>query len=359
MEFNSQCFVCDLHISLTMPSTSSTPSARRKGSRVLTSTKPSKPRKPQAQPTNLVTTATNHTFTRIQTQEIVTIFHNTFSSLFTTPSLQNILQTIKHHLYNRDYAAAFDAPNLPAYAARWSPSRALCYTSIFLDLHPALRSVFSLTPVDKEIKRTVVSIGGGAGAELVAMSAAVKALGSKGTDEGRGRLHLKAIDRAAWTEPFESLQKFVETPCFSATFQQSCILTSSPPVEIPDCTQLITLLFTTNELYTQSRVQTTAFLLSLAPRVQSGCLLLVVESAGSYSTVKIGEKEFPMVLLLEHTLLGGETGGCGEDWERIFADDSRWYRIPNNSGDGESGRPLRYPLALENMRYFVRLFQKL
>lgn len=49
--------------------------------------------------------------------------------------LDTTLQEVKGHLYNRDFAAAFGKDEyLQAYAARWSPSRALAYAQVFSDV---------------------------------------------------------------------------------------------------------------------------------------------------------------------------------------------------------------------------------
>jgi len=197
-------------------------------------------------------------------------------------------------------------------------------------------------------------IGGGAGAELVGAGGAVKTLLCNDDSAAAApTLHPTAIDIADWDPSFTALLEGMRNHClpnprvFSAEFRKADILAPESAGLIPKTTRLITLLFTTNELYAQSRTATTRFLLSLAGLVETGCLLLVLESAGSYSTVKVGDKTFSMGLLLEHTLLGIDKKGG--DWEKVMGDDSRWYRLPQG---------LKYPLSLENMRYFVRVFKR-
>ncbi|KAI5853769.1 hypothetical protein BZA05DRAFT_429730 [Tricharina praecox] len=288
--------------------------------------------------------------------DILTLFHRTFSIPFSRPDLHQVLQTVKGHLYNRDFSAAFGTvEHLNAYVIRWSPSRALCYRSVFLSLCDEITDVFQTADVSGTSE--IVCIGGGAGAELVGAAAATRNLLPRG-EVAAGKVHVTAIDIAEWNEPFSALTNDIcenyipntQPGVFSADFYREDILAPSVPLEnlIPASTRLITLLFTTNELYTQSRAATTKLLLSLAGIVEKGCLLLVLESAGSYSTVQVGEKTFSMGMLLEHTLLGPDG-----DWEKIEGDDAKWFRLP-----GE-GKGLRYPLALENMRYFVRVFRRL
>ena len=293
------------------------------------------------------------------------MFRSMFKELF-TPALQPLLQTVKQHLFNRDYAAAFgEKRNLEGYVVRWSPSRALCYTEVFTGMCGEVAGVFDLRKWkegegegEERSRREVVCIGGGAGAEVVAAAAAVRSFlgrnreesredGEEGGESERG-LHVTAIDIADWTPIINSLRagltsSFISPSTYSVTFHHHDILStpSPPPTLLPPNTSLITLLFTTNELYTQSRGDTTRFLLSLSALTRVGCLLLVLESAGSYSTVEINGKIFPMGMLLDHTLSG--------EWEIVFKDESRWHRLPEG---------LKYPIDLENMRYFVRVYRR-
>ncbi|KAF8429209.1 hypothetical protein EV426DRAFT_527342, partial [Tirmania nivea] len=131
---------------------------------------------------------------------------------------------------------------------------------------------------------------------------------------------------------------FISPNLLSATFHQGDVLSASTASLITKSTSLITLLSTTNELFTQSTSNATAFLSSLGDRMSSGALLMVVESAGSYSIVKVGEEEYPMPWLLDLML------------KKVVSEDSKWYRLPTGG--------LKYPIDLENMRYLVRVYQR-
>lgn len=55
--------------------------------------------------------------------QIPLFFLKTFEHLF-DPALQELVQKVKQHLYNREYAVAFGSQkNLEAYVIRWSVSR--------------------------------------------------------------------------------------------------------------------------------------------------------------------------------------------------------------------------------------------
>jgi len=336
-------------------------------------------------------------------QEILTIFRRTFSHAFTN-TLPQTLQEVKGHLYNRDYLKAFGSEEyLQAYVVRWSPSRALAYKRIFLDTCKEIRKVLYVEEEGYSKNAQIVCIGGGAGAEVVGIAAAVKELtqwgGAIHGEEGAktleqeneqkskpnasgeadrksenhqerkernwpslSRLHVTAIDIAFWantisslvsslTQTSEAQPPFISPDLFSATFHQGDVLSASTESLITKSTSLITILFTTNELFTQSTSSATAFLSSLGGRVSSGALLMVVESAGSYSMVKVGGKEYPMPWLLDLILVGRQGGEDGNGvWEKIVSEDSNWYRLPKEG--------LRYPIELEDMRYLVRVYQR-
>ncbi|KAI4273960.1 MAG: hypothetical protein L6R38_006223, partial [Xanthoria sp. 2 TBL-2021] len=186
---------------------------------------------------------------------------------------------------------------------------------------------------------------------------------------------------------------------FNLTFKQRDILDMSNQDLRDLCqdTKIVTLMFTLNELYSISIAKTTKMLLNLAGCLEQGCLLVVVDSPGSYSTLalnhnskggsgnvsqrqeeglgpgggteKEGEKEkgvkkYPMKWLLDHTLLeaanagGGDEGGSdgegegegGKRWEKVHSEDSRWCRLREE---------LRYPIALEDMRMQVHVYRRL
>lgn len=196
------------------------------------------------------------------------------------------------------------------------------------------------------------------------------------------RFGILLIDTAAWGHVIHQLSSTLTSPpplskyasasakvsntpllpggTLSATFQRANLLSMSASQLQDSLGQqplLITLLFTLNELYTSSITATTAFLLSLTAAAGKGAVLLVVDSPGSFSEATVGKdkKKYPMQWLMDRTLLGeGEGGGKGaeegKEWEKLVADESRWFRVPEE---------LKYPISLENMRYQIHLFRRL
>ena len=312
-------------------------------------------------------------------QRILDIFANAFQEQLSSPGFGTAIQGIKTALFNRDFASAFgNEASLPVYAARWSPTRAICYASVLQDPNGTkghLLDMLSKHTEDKETTLKMVALGGGA-AELAALAS----LTSDPAFESKKLVAIASlIDSGPWGETVRRLYGAIttapvlskyasaaakaantalaETRGLRLEFQQGDILNLDKDqlVEMgATIPVLVTLLFTLNELYTAAGIgETTAFLLRLGECLAPGSLLLVVDSPGSYSEAAVGKekKRYPMQWLLDHTLLGnnggGETGGDAR-WEKLEGKESVWLRLEE---------ALRYPIALENMRYQMHLYR--
>lgn len=326
--------------------------------------------------------------------------------------LKPLIQTIKSHLYNRDFDAAFTDANdelLRAYALRWSATRALGYASVF---KAVLKLLFedsgssSSGHIDDgeegQERGQVVCVGGGAGAEIVALAAAWRDLStvvSSVQEEGEGKnmpmdLTVTAVDIADWSSVVGRLDTTMRESRVSSFKSHPAPLLQCPGdaagrvtvdfhradiLSISDTqlrnlynssqrkTTMVTLMFTLNELFSTSIAKATSFLLRTSDAVQPGTLLLVVDSPGSYSSLTLNrgapgttssnggnsegsERRYPMKFLLDHTLLSVAEGR----WERVVSEDSRWWRRDVNRlfyEVGEGG-------GLEDMRFQVHLYRR-
>ena len=247
----------------------------------------------------------------------------------------------------------------------------------------------------------IVCIGAGAGAEIVALGAYFKHFErclSKHegntekpplTDSGAHlNFDVKVIDIADWKPvvsklcsrvttapslpPYASAkskalnQPLAESPKYKLQFLQQDVLNMRPEdlATIYTNATLVTLMFTLNELYSTSMTAATSLLLSLTMLLPPGALLLVIDSPGSYSTVKLGataigddHKKYPMQWLLDHTMLesaaigSSKNSSSGRDqWEKLETRESDWFRLPKG---------LKYPIDLEDMRYQLHLYRRL
>lgn len=296
-----------------------------------------------------------------QGQQVLDLFRVAFQdTLEGGNELQKRIQAVKGALYDRNYVEAFGSQeNLDAYVVRWSPSRALAYADLLRNLGP-VRSL--LTRMGQNAN--VLCIGGGAGAEVVALGSIAL------LDQGRANTRVTAVDVASWDLVIDKIVHYVaqnwymdrcrsegqepsldellermrigDSAQFGVRFINHDILTLPPDALDFAGLDLITSMFTTNELFTSSRVETVRLLQRLSA-CKPGCLLLLVESAGSYSEVKVGSRVFPVQFLIDHTLTSRS------HWKLLDSSDSKWYRVPEG---------LDYPMRLENMRYFFRLYQR-
>jgi 25S rRNA (uracil2843-N3)-methyltransferase len=358
-------------------------------------------------------------------QLLLDIFEGVFSARF-NDSLPALIHEVKQHLYNRDFANAFGKEaSLEAYAMRWSPCRALAYADLLNSSQKILAAPTAKTvgadrkfpspqwapkiqfeehglvaETDGVRKLKVVCIGGGAGAELLAFAGllscasaasdsnlAGKAFDSMGPGVG---FDITAVDIADWSRVLGLLYTGIttapEVSKYASRVNQDTrralvdpsnlrmsflkqdvlktdVLKSGPLLQ--DC-DLVTVMFTLNELYSTSMSATTDLLLTMTHLLEPGSLLLVVDSPGSYSSVSVGkdsgdgeaaaQRKYPMQWLLNHTLLEAAATASSErdekdqQWEKVEECESRWFRLP----DG-----LKYPIDLEDMRYQYHLYRRI
>jgi 25S rRNA (uracil2843-N3)-methyltransferase len=307
-------------------------------------------------------------------QLLLNIFRDSFPERLAT-DIKPLLQEIKGHLYNRDFATAFGKEEyLETYALRWSPSRTLCYLEILYNLRNELKPFRSVSEDTEDAEWNIVGLGGGAGAEIVALGGLMKLL-ELVDNEHSAKLKIATVDIADWAAVVKSLGESVVTKpslskyasaavqeansaltnpaSFNVTFHQHDILDTPLDTlsKLVEKAHLVTLLFTLNELYSASVSLTQKFLLNLTTSLAPGAHLLVVDSPGSYSTVSLNgqEKKYPMQWLLDHTLLDTSKAQPTSRWEKLQEEESKWFRLPAD---------LRYPIELENMRYQLHLYRR-
>lgn len=306
-------------------------------------------------------------------QAILNVFSQAFSPAEGS-DIKGVIQEVKHHLFSRDFASAFGKQEyLDAYALRWSSSRALCYADIFTsfgDLCNWQNSSHAHTDSQLPSSTKILCIGGGAGGEIVGFAAALQQCELQTCE-------VIAIDIADWSTSLKKVEAALSTsPQLSQYASESARTINRPLIqegrlgihfhqrdildvgeqELQDMlsgVSICTIMFTLNELFTTSISRTTAFLLTLTEAMQPGSTLLVVDSPGSYSEIKLGSqsttKQYPMKWLLDHTLLkvAGSEDQC--KWKKNIDHDSKWFRISPH---------VRYLIPLQNMRYQIHAYKR-
>lgn len=315
----------------------------------------------------------SHNKITLPPQEIIDLFKVTFNNELYVTDFDHLLeqiQKVKTDLYNREYIEAFNEDwKRVAYCCRWTPSRAISYASLFSHF-PEVVDIITKKNGNNNNNNNgskILCVGGGAGAELTAITSILTPfmhLNKKGLagEDSDAFLEVTLIDIADWDHVIKRIMDQVKERWlynnlwrkYKVNFLNHDILkpmTDKDTVSITPLNQLnlITMLFTTNELFKEDRAGSIRFLQRLNQQCQSGCYLLIVESAGSYSHITVGSKKFPIQFLIDTVLIGArgrESDGC---WELISQNDSIWYRCDDN---------LDYPIRLENMRFFYRLYRK-
>lgn len=316
-------------------------------------------------------------------QRLLDNFTTALGPILEADNFTELLRDIKQALFERDFAAAFGRGEyLDAYAARWSPTRALCYAGIFR--HHLPRHLKSLTPRQDNVSSPASSSHvkmvciGGCAAEHVAFASYLQSQSlSPSSSAHSGSLTL--IDSASWSSVSTKFQNTLTSPIpLSKYASEAARVANMPVLSKPDQLNLqvlqqdalqvkeaqwadiftnasisaavvVTLFFTLNELYSEGGIiQTTKFLRALEASLPDQSLLLVVDSPGSYSEAALGKdkKRYPMQWLLHHTLTDPES--TAQHWSRLESHDSIWFRLPEQ---------LKYPIPLEHMRYQLHLYR--
>lgn len=395
-------------------------SAPKMGNRPAQKSGPSKPRAPPKQPANkpagkqapdeadeAAQPAADRQSPKqdaAQQQKLLGIFQDALSSVLSSGTFNATLQEVKTALYNRDFDTAFGREDyLEAYAARWSPTRALCYDAVLRGIAPHLEELLLSarsappehvdddkqppldddeppSPVEGVCNLRVLAIGGAA-AEVVALGSHLS------RQPASTHASVTLVDMAPWSQVVDKLRVGLATPPALSAYASAAARARLRALVEADRLRdvsfvrsdvlaldrdglaalvgagagdggggrpvLVTLLFTLNELFTGGGVgKTTAFLLGLTSVLPRGSLLLIVDSPGSYSEATVGKeaKRYPMQWLLDRILLRAEVGEDeGPSWVKVEEKDSVWFRLSPG---------LRYPIPLEDMRYQMHLYRR-
>lgn len=342
-------------------------------------------------------------------QRVLDVFRDAFLPRM-NHELPVLLQEVKKNLFNRDFRKAFGSEAfLETYAFRWSPSRALAYMEIFCSISPLpFRLARSFSDTTMEVKKSLASsgdsakpllsdakaearpkkeqqphlpppndpaegfgiacLGGGSGAELVALVGYLRWIESANYDSQTKQdeakktqvLNIKFLDIADWSNIIHKIHSVATTTPPISPYASTAIKDNITPLADPadlhiqfqhsdilsltldqlknvlKNTKLVTIMFTLNELYTSSMSATTNFLLSMTSILTPGALLLVVDSPGSYSTVDlIGSRKS------EGAGAGATQNGDGDDDADADASQSASGLAPKKN---EEIKKKKYPM---------------
>ncbi|KAJ3032186.1 UNVERIFIED_CONTAM: hypothetical protein HDU68_000025 [Siphonaria sp. JEL0065] len=288
-------------------------------------------------------------------QRIINVFSSSCERILTHNEFRERRRTIKDLFLQRDYLSIFTNPILTdTYVAEYSPSRALCYHSLF-----SKSSALSLVLTTAS---HIFCVGSGSGGELVGITAAAAAANIT----NQITIHSQDIaDYSSAIIPVQTALKseFPQAPITPETSVFN-ILSDDPQyvqlkTEHVGNADVITAFFILNELLANSKKEFVQFVKLLVVGMKKGALLVVVDSAGSFSEVNVGSAK--------RKAKGGSTESSNSDtptptymvynlldaiqaFEIVEKSDSQWYRYPEG---------LHYPIKLNNMRHFLRIYRKL
>lgn len=249
---------------------------------------------------------------------------------------------IKDLFIQRDYLDIFTDPsNLLVYLARWVPPRALCYLALF-GQNPALRRVLA-----RNVRWTC--LGAGPGSELVALSALAALDPTCGDQQHRfldvflhdiGEFGLGVAQLAGMTQ-----QRWGLIPDrLRAQFLQGDLLAQQLAPELEAAlgsSHVVTMMFVVNELFQQDLDVTLKTLRGIAKRMHSNALLVIADSVSDMSTITIfGGKQYRVPTVLDNVFKG---------LTMVSSEDSVWHRLP---------KEVSYQCELQNVHYFLRIYQK-
>lgn len=266
-------------------------------------------------------------------QHLLNVLASSLVNVFAQGDFMETKRYIKQLFVVRDFKEIFTNQKIMAvYAAEYCPGRALCYMRVFVSLDP-IRELLSRGG-------SFYCLGSGNGSELLAIAAAMHGNECQ-------QVTVKLQDQSLYNVIPDIIAGVREGYSLDndAMVVENLVgdLTSSEYLEsqidsIADAS-CVTAMFLLNEILADSKLAFVKLVTLLVKNMRKGALLLVVDSAGSFSETSIGNQRY-----MSHVLLDKISA-----FDLVSAQDSEWYR--HDSG-------LEYPLKLQNMRYFLRLYRK-
>jgi 25S rRNA (uracil2843-N3)-methyltransferase len=308
------------------------------------------------------------------TNDILALIRHSLAPTITSPDFKGTVQKIKGLLFDKKWLETFgDEGLLEAYAGRWVPSRVLCFRELLADIEE-LREVILGEGADEdqgkdsssgEGSRTrIVSLGGGAGSELLAIAALVRGQNildrRQGVASSSKPLEFVGVDFGPWNivlDKFsDALKSLWHLDLPISNHQMDLLNRPTPDTLVPlisTDTSLITLIFTVCELMSQNRASTIRLMHDLTTSLRCGGHLLVADSASDIAEFELGSsgRKWPVYMVLDAMLLGMKYEDGKNKWRKVESEDSRWYRLAEGVADS-------WPVKLENTRYWYRLYRR-
>ncbi|KAH9277160.1 hypothetical protein BASA83_000020 [Batrachochytrium salamandrivorans] len=294
----------------------------------------------------------SHREATLPQQALLGVVHHAFADIFADPQFATHLRSIKDLFLERDFTAIFTNPSyLPVYAAEYIPCRALCYRDLFLRIEELRTGLLQ--------GGQILCLGAGNGSEALAIGSALHGM------QTASPLRVHIQDRSSYGSVLSRLAESMQSQLGIGSPGFHISESTGDLLEMADLTafvlplvsdsKLITAMFLLNELLATSKRGFTVLMSQLIQHMSTGSYFLVVDSAGSFSEVALGTDQQAVThnqrqQLQKRTYMAYEFLDPIQAFRICASYDSIWFRCDSN---------LSFPLKLNNMRYFLRLYQKL
>jgi 25S rRNA (uracil2843-N3)-methyltransferase len=254
-------------------------------------------------------------------QKLLKTLENELKEVLALKDLSRILAQIKQLFFNRDFLEIFTNDKLlDVYTLNYVPSRMLCYLSIFDSIiAPNLNS------------SSILCLGAGNGAEL---------LGIVASTANPSVVHISDLSKYSTLDTIVNAVRSEYTQTLDIQTSVGSVLDTiyMDSLNIPSF-NLITTNFLLNEILTGSKRNFVILVKTIVESLNVGSYWLVVDAASDFSQTSVGSGQVMIYKLLD----------CIKDLEIVHAVDSEWFR---------PDKGLEYPLKIQSMRYFARLYRK-
>eukprot|EP01127_Copromyxa_protea_P003082 TRINITY_DN12952_c0_g1_i1.p1 TRINITY_DN12952_c0_g1~~TRINITY_DN12952_c0_g1_i1.p1 ORF type:complete len:280 (-),score=49.05 TRINITY_DN12952_c0_g1_i1:63-902(-) len=267
-------------------------------------------------------------------QEVVHLLTSSYTDVIESPDFGSKHKRIKELFIKRDFVTVFQPENLSVYLVAYVPTRALIYRQFFSSEEYILKIL-------QRPNLNVCCLGGGPGSELLGLASVSR------EQEKPFKMTMNVHDMADWSEAINPLLKKLESEW---NIGPEVITYNNYVTDMLDSTNeklyqdikdadLVTLMFTVNELFKENKAKALSFLSSVREGMKKGAFLLIIDCAGEFSQIQVGPQKYMIYSLLDYV----------KGFKKILFENSRWYRFPPG---------ITCPVKLDNQRYFWRLYRK-
>ena len=261
---------------------------------------------------------------------------------------ENNRKLIKTLFKKRDFQTLFkDTSLLYTYALEYLGGRSLCYRRVFLEMIPVGRNI-----------KNVVCLGAGNGAELMGLSPILLKSNSSNCSVEE-KINITIHDLSLYGDVLDKLwsglalhvrPNQLELEKITCDLLDTKSIASSGLLNALSAAHLITANFLLNEIMTASKTAFVGLITTLVKAMKKGSYLLVLDPASDFSEVALEKKSNAVTASATYMLF--HLLDAIQAFERVESIDSCWYRFNPDLQD-------EYPIKLQNMRYYLRLYKKI